>query len=182
MQEEADREPRLAAAEQLRDEHQMEVVDPDPAVGLAVLEDRVGVALVDLDVALPRLGRDAQTVREVVEERPQGVVADASVEVLLLVGGEEHRHEVVLRQALDDVLLAGRGNDRPGPADPGRVAPHGLERCGEPTRAARDVELAVGHPEPDGQPVAGDDEIVPTVPRQLTLLPTAGRYNLRVRE
>ena len=162
VQEEPDREPRLAAAKQLRDQHQMEVVDPDPAVGLAVLEDRVGVALVHLDVALPRLGRYAQTVREVVEERPQGVVADASVEVLLLVGREEDRHQVVLRQALDDSLLAGRGNDRPGPADPGRIAPHGLERRGEPSRAARDVELALGHPEPDGQPVAGDDEMVPT--------------------
>ena len=85
VQEEADREPRLARAQHRGHEHEVEVVDPDPRVGLAVSEDRVGEALVDVDVALPCLGRDAQPVREVVEERPERVVADAVVEVLLLV-------------------------------------------------------------------------------------------------
>ena len=53
VQEEPDREPRLARAQHRRDEHEVEVVHPDARVGLAVLEDRVREALVDLDVPLP---------------------------------------------------------------------------------------------------------------------------------
>ena len=86
VQEEPDREPGLPRAQHRRDEHEVEVVHPDARVGLAVLDDRVGEALVDLDVARPRLRRDAQPVLEVVEERPERVVADLPVEVLLLLG------------------------------------------------------------------------------------------------
>ena len=51
MQEEPDREPWFPGAQHRRDEHEVEVVHPDTRVGLAVLDDRVGEALVDLDVA-----------------------------------------------------------------------------------------------------------------------------------
>ena len=86
VEEEADREPRRAGAEHRRDEHEVEVVDPHARVGLAVLEDRLGEALVHLDVAVPRFGRDPEPVGEVVEQRPERVVADAAVEVLFLLG------------------------------------------------------------------------------------------------
>ena len=84
VQEEPDREARIAPAQECRHEHQVEVVDPHPAPRLGVLEDDVREPLVHLDVARPRLGGDPEPVREVVEERPERVVADAVVEVLLL--------------------------------------------------------------------------------------------------
>ena len=98
VQEEPDREPRRARAQHRRHEHEVEVVHPHARVGLAVLDDRVREALVHLDVPRPCLGRDPQPVREVVEERPERVVADLPVEVLLLLRGEEDRVQVVLRE------------------------------------------------------------------------------------
>ena len=129
-------------------------------VGLAVLEDRVREALVHLDVALPRLRRDPQPVREVVEERPERVVADAVVEVLLLAAGEQHRIQVVARESLRDALLERGRHDRSGPADPGRVPAHGLQRRREAARAALDLDVVAGDRQPDRQAVAGDDETV----------------------
>ncbi len=82
VQEEADDEVGRAPAQHRRHEHEVEVVDPHARARARVLEDRVREALVDVDVALPRLRRQPEPVAEVVQERPQRVVADAVVEVV----------------------------------------------------------------------------------------------------
>ena len=140
VEEEADREPRRARSQHRRHEHEVEVVHPHTRVGLAVREDRLGEALVHLDVARPCLGRDPQPVGEVVEERPERVVADLPVEVLLLLGREKDRVEVILGEASAHALLERCRNDGSGPADPGRVAPERRER----SRQARRKSAAPG--------------------------------------
>ena len=157
---------------------------PDAGVGLAVLDDRVGEALVDLDVPLPRLGRDAQATLEVVEERPERVVANPPVEVLLLLGGEEDRVQVVLAELRAHALLQGRRNDGSRPADPCGVAPERVERRGQAAGAALDLHGRTVDREADRQAVARDDEpVVCGMPRQQCSFGSVpGRYNLRVRE
>ncbi len=184
MQEEADREPRLAHAQHRRNEHQVEVVDPDPTLRLAVGEDRVREALVHLDVALPGLGRDAQSVGEVVEERPERVVADLVVEVLFVGRAEKNGVEVGPRKPLRHTLLEGGRNDRPRPAHPRRVTTNGLESRGEPARAARDLDLVAGDRQPNGKAVARDHErVLSAVACQtFSFVPIRGRYNLCARE
>ena len=147
VQEEPDRQPGLPRAQHRRDEHEVEVVHPYARVRLAVLDDRVGEALVDLDVACPRLRRDAQPVGEVVEERPEGVVADLAVEVLLFLGGEEDRVQVILGQLRAHALLHRRRNDSARPADPRRISPEGLE-C---RRQAAGASLYLRRSAVDGQ-------------------------------
>ena len=124
-------------------------------------DDRLGEALVHLDVARPRLGRDPQPLGEVVEERPERVVADLPVEVLLLLGREEDGMEVVLREPRAHALLQRRRHDGPGPADPGRVAAERRERGRQPAGTLRCTCTDVPF---DGQarrqPVARDDEPV----------------------
>ena len=184
VQEEPDREPRLARPQHRRDEHEVEVVHPDARVGLAVLDDRVGEALVDLDVPRPRLGRDAQPPLEVVEERPERVVADLPVEVLLLVRRQEHRVQVILGEPRAHALLSVGGTTAPGQptqvASPRNGVERGRQAAGAPLHAHG---LAVDR-EADRQAVARDDEpVVCGVPRQLSsLYSIRGRYNLRVRE
>ncbi len=160
VEEEADREPRLAGAEHRGDEHEVEVVHPHARVRLAVLEDRLGEALVHLDVARPRLGSDAQPLGEVVEERPQRVVAHLPVEVPLLLGREEHGVEVILREPRPHARLATGRDDHPRPADPGRVAAHGRERGRQAPRAALHLDLAALRAQAHRQPVARDDQPV----------------------
>ena len=184
VEEEADREPRRARSQHRGHEHEVEVVDPDPRVGLAVREDRLGEALVHLDVALPRLGRDPQPVGEVVEERPERVVADLPVEVLLLLGREEDGVEVVLREPGAHALLERGRNDGPGPADPGRVAPERRERGRQPAGRALHLHRRAVDRQARRQPVARDDEpVVSALACQLSSFePAPGRYKLRVSE
>ena len=167
MQEEPDRQPRRPRAQHRGDEHEVEVVHPHAGVGLAVLDDRVGVALVHLDVPVPRLGRDAQPPLEVVEERPERVVADPPVEVLLLLGGEEDGVQVLLGELRARASLERRRYDGPGPADPRRIAPERLERRGQAAGAPLDIHGRTVDREADREAVARDHEpVVCGVPRQ----------------
>ncbi len=169
VQEEPDREPGRPGAQHRRDEHEVEVVHPDARVGLAVLDDRVGEALVDLDVARPRLWRDAQPPLEVVEQRPERVVADLPVEVLFLVGGEEDRVQVILGEPRAHALLQRRRNDGSGPTDPGRIASERVERGRKAAGRSLHAHRRAVDREADRQAVARDDEpVVSSVPRQLS--------------
>ena len=158
VEEEPDRETGRPTTQDGRDQHQVEVVHPHARVRLAVVQDRVREALVDVDVLLPGLGRDAQAVREVVEQRPERVVADTSVEVLLFLSRDEDREQVLLGEALPDPLLERLRDDRSRPADPRRVAAHGSERRRQPARASLHVELVALDRDAHGQAVARDDE------------------------
>ncbi len=77
VEEEADREVGTARAERRRQQRQVEVVDPDRCLTVGDARDRVREALVDGDVARPRLVGEAQAADEVVEERPERLVAHA---------------------------------------------------------------------------------------------------------
>ncbi len=158
VQEKADGEPWGPAAQHRRNQHQVEVVDPDPRVRPRVLEDRVGEALVDTYVVLPGLGRDAEPVREVVEERPEGVVADPAVEILLLVRREEDRDEVPLLELLASLRLQRLGNHGAGPADPHRVPANRRERGRQTAGGRLHLEPVPREREPNRQAVARDDE------------------------
>ena len=160
VQEEADRQPRRPRAQHRGNEHEMEVVHPHARVGLAVLEDRLGEALVHLDVAGPRLGRDPQALREVVEERPQRVVAHLPVEVRLLLRREEDRVEVVLREPRPHALLPRRRHDHSRPPDPGRIAANRRERGRQPAHAAVDLHLAALGRQAHRKAVRRDDQPV----------------------
>ena len=112
VQEEPDRQVGRPPPQHRRHEHEVEVVDPDARVRAAALEDRVREPLVDLDVVLPGLRRDPEPVGEVVEQRPERVVADAAVEVLFLLGREVDGDEVVALQALRHRRLERLRDDR----------------------------------------------------------------------
>ena len=184
MEEEADREPRRARSQHCRHEHEVEVVHPHTRIGLAVREDRLGEALVHLDVARPRLGRDPQPVGEVVEERPERVVADLPVEVLLLLGREKDGMKVILRKPGAHALLERGRHDGSGPADPGGVAPERCERSRQPAGRALHLHRRAVDRQARRQPVARDDEpVVSCIWRQLSSFERApGRYKLRVSE
>jgi hypothetical protein len=59
-----------------------------------------------------------------VEERPERVVADPAVEVLLLVGREEHGEEEIACEVAAHLLLERCRDDGTRPPDPPRVAAH----------------------------------------------------------
>ena len=148
-----------AAAQHRGHEHEVEVVDPYPGLRAAALEDRVREALVDLHVVLPRLRRDPEPVGEVVEQRPERVVADAAVEVLLLFRREVDRDEVLAVEPLRDGGLERFRDHRARPPDPDRVPAHRAQRGGQAADRLRHLEVVVADHHPDGQAVACDDQI-----------------------
>ena len=159
VQEESDRQVGRPPPQHRRDEHEVEVVDPDARVWPAALEDGVREPLVDLDVVLPGLRRDPEPVGEVVEQRPERVVADAAVEVLFLFGREVDRDEVVALQALRHRGLERLGDDGARPADPDGLAAHRAQRGRQAADRLRDLEVVVPDRHADGQTVACDDQI-----------------------
>ena len=99
----------------------MEVVNPDPGPWRADGGNRLGEAPVDIGVDVPRLAREVHAVDEVVEERPERLVADPSVERLLLALRQQHRGAAVLDSE---------------PPDLGLGLPGGTTTPGQPTQTA----------------------------------------------
>ena len=136
------RDRAASARSASRHEREVEVVNPDPGPWRADGGDRLGEALVDLDVDVPRLAREVHAVDEVVEERPERLVADPPVERLLLGLGQEHRGAAVLD------ARAARPRPRPRAGRPPRASrprprPSGraLQRRHEPARARLEPKL-----------------------------------------
>ena len=107
--------------EHLREEHQVVVVDPDGVVGPGHLHHGVAELLVHPLVNLPCLGVVLCIEVEVVEERPESIVAEPVVVVPDVVRGEEDRVALLLSEHLGDpvslfiLLLL---DVHAGPADP----------------------------------------------------------------
>ena len=135
MQEEPDCESGRRRRSARGTRRQVEVVDPHPGSRRADTVDRLGKALVHLGVDGPGLGREAHAVDEVVEERPEGLVADAAVERLLLRLAQEDRNAPLLGGQLAPPLpparpeRRGRANrPRPPARAPGRAPSRGRPR------------------------------------------------------
>ncbi len=159
MQEEADREIGPAAAKRLRHEREMEVVNPDACAGGGEARDRLGEPLVHLLVDLPRLAREVHPVDDVVEERPEGLVADAAVKGLLLCLGEEDGLAVLVPGDPGRFALEVLGNGQPGPPDPDASLSGSLQRRDEPAGALLNTERPLSDRERERETVARDDEI-----------------------
>lgn len=116
VQEEADAEAVESAAQEGREGQEVVVVDPDVVIlGVEDLDDALGEELVGEDVGLPIGAVEAAAVvggegEHVVEERPQRLLAEAVVEPVGEVLGEEGRDatEAVEERLRDVVLLGGR--------------------------------------------------------------------------
>ena len=121
--------------------------------------DRLGEALVHLLVDLPRLTREVHSVDEVVEERPQGLVADPAVEGLLLGVRDEDGLAAELPGEPGGLALVFLRNGKPGPPDPYAVLPRSLKRRDKPPRALLDLEAVVADRERERKTVARDHEI-----------------------
>jgi hypothetical protein len=154
--EEADREIRPLLAEHLRHELQLVVLHPHrPALGGHQC-GAVGEATVDLHVALPPLPMVGGRRDHVVVERPQGVVGEALVVELDLLGREANGDEV------DAVVLERIGLvvGAPGPADPRAVgfAHHRLEGRHEAAGRGAERRIAVGIRDAVDRQAVGDDD------------------------
>jgi hypothetical protein len=96
---------RQALPEHLREEHQVVVVDPDGVVGPGHLHHGVAELLVHPLVDLPRLRIVVCMEVEVVEERPEGVVAEPVVVVLDVIRGEEDRVALLFCEHPDNPIF-----------------------------------------------------------------------------
>ena len=117
MVEESDGEIWPDLAQQLRNELQLVVLDPDHRFGRAGLRCGIREPLVDLDIAVPPLAVIAGRRDNVVVERPEGVVGKTLVVPLDLEGTQSHRDDVdsvAVERAEFQVGL-------PAPADPGAL-------------------------------------------------------------
>lgn len=116
MQEETDAEPVEPTAKEGREGEEVVIVDPDVVIlGVEDLDDALGEELVGEDVCLPLGAIEAAAMvggegEHVVEERPQRLLAEAMVESVQDVLGEESRDaaEPVEERLRDVVLLGGR--------------------------------------------------------------------------
>ena len=126
-------------------------MDPHDRLVRGDLGEGVGEALVHRLVGLPVGAAVRRVAERVVVQRPQGVVGEALVVVLHLLGGHEHRVQV---DAVEDERL-GRVVGLAGPADP-RAAAGAQQRQQGPHEAARARRPAAVVERVDREPVGGD--------------------------
>jgi len=117
VQEEADAEAVESAAQERREGEEVVIVDPDVVVlGVEDLDDALGEELVGEDVGLPVGAVEAAAVvggvgEHVVDERPERLLAEAVVEAVAEVLGEEGRDAAeAVEERLRDVVLVGGGD------------------------------------------------------------------------
>ncbi len=159
VEEESDREVRPESPKETRNERKVEVVNPDPGPRRADGGNRLGEALVHGGVDVPRLACEVHAVDEVVEERPERLVADPAVESLLLGLAQQHRGAAVLDSEPCNLLLGLRWNHHPGPSHPHCILLGALQGRHKPTRARLEAELVVVECKREREPVACDYKI-----------------------
>ena len=148
----------------------MEVVHPDTrVVPFGRCQRRLREAAVHVDVALPRLLGDAESIDEVVEQRPERVVADAAVEVLDLVLVEKHGMQPVSLERAPNGAGAALWHRSPWPADPGTVTLGRAEGRHEPTGGRLERRTRAFGDQAHGQTV-GDDNHVARSPAYTVVL------------
>ena len=123
VQEEPDPHVRPEPPQQLRHQLQLVVVHPDGRAGGGDVGGRLGELRVDPLVGLPPDPVELRIDDRVVVQRPQGVVGEALVEALDVVGGQGDREQA---QPVGGGRLQGDVG-RAGPADP-RAVPAGQDR------------------------------------------------------
>ena len=145
VEEEGDLGVRGCFTNEAGQQHQVIVVDPDQIARLEVFQHHVAKPLVGLDVGIP-VGRiELEPRRELVEQRPQGLVGIALVEAVVDLRGEIHlsaivvaqppgQHRVVLAVVVDGSF------SRAADPQPVHLTHHRIEGTDQPTR--------VGHSPP----------------------------------
>ena len=117
VEEEPDQQIRPLVAQQLGDQLEVVVVDPDDGVVGRDLRQRVGEALVHRLVGRPVGGVVRGVAQGVVVQRPQRVVGEALVVVLHLVGRQVHRVQAhAVQEERLGVVVGLAGPPHPGPA------------------------------------------------------------------
>jgi len=162
VEEEADRRRGAGLPKEAGQEHELVVVDPDQVSRLERLEDGVAEAPVGLHIGGPSRGIELDVGREVVEERPEGLVGVALVEVPGHVGGKLDGDVAVLALPAGEVLGADRvlagGISGPAQPEPARPLEHGIQRAGQAAGAALRAPGLSRPAQGQGQPVRHDDE------------------------
>ena len=161
MQEKAYARVRQPLAQHARQQHELVVVHPDQIVRAGVLDHGVAEPAVGFDVGLPALGREAQTRRQVMKQRPDGLVRISFVEIGDQVRGQvDGDGAIALGPLLKDTLPFGiaRMGSVAGPADPDTsgTAQDGVHSGSQSARAAAGDPLAVLETERLRQPVRND--------------------------
>ena len=140
-------------ADHRRDELELVVVDPDHGSGRGDLGEALGEPLVDGDVGVPLLRLERRLAHRVVVQRPQRVVGEALVVVVVLALRELHRVQL---DAVEGERLGVVVDDaRPPDPRPAGVAQHRQQGAHESTRARRPRVVCGAH---HRQAVGGDDE------------------------
>jgi hypothetical protein len=167
VQEEADAETGRLLLEHRRKQEEVVVVDPDEVAGLGDLQYGVGEQTVDPFVGGPGVVTVIHEIGEVVEQGPEGVIAEALVEGLGVLGGEEDGKCRVLLAAAAGRLVMEFGADRAaGPADPDVVRWRGTawgiqvaaEAGGQAAGALGEVQLPIVLADGNREAVGDDDE------------------------
>ena len=159
VQEEADCKVGSEPPQLLRHEREMEVVHPDLCLRRGEVGDGLREAQVHAPVDVPRLAREAHAVDEVMEERPDRLVADASVERLLLRIAQEDGHASVLPGQTLRLALELVGHGKPWPAHPGAAPSSAFQRGDEASGARFGPQLLSLKAQSERQAVADDHEI-----------------------
>jgi hypothetical protein len=121
VEEEADRHVGHRFPEEAGKQHEVVVVHPDEIPGLETVDYGVAEAVVGLDIGLPASRGVLQERRELVEQRPEGLVRVALVETGGEGAGEVHRDEAALALPAVQSRLAfevGSLGTFPRPAEP----------------------------------------------------------------
>jgi hypothetical protein len=101
------------------------VVDPDDVVGLQQRTQRLGEALVDVEIALVVAGLELRDVEARVKHRPQHVVGVAGVIFVMLTRAERQRGDrraIEFREGGLGVQLLAAVGDLPIPSEPQTLA------------------------------------------------------------
>ena len=104
MEEESDLCVGQSLAEQVGKEHEMVVVNPDAVVGLGDAEEFPAEGLVDLFVGLEVFLLIDSVGRKIVEEGPNGLVAEAFVVVFDVASGEKDGGAVLTGELFGDLF------------------------------------------------------------------------------
>ena len=168
VQEEAHLQAGPAPPEHRRQQQEVVVVDPDDVVRSGLLQDGVAEHFVDELVGRPGALVERDERGEVVEQRPERLVAVTLVEALGVLSREEHGPgREVLAAAARHLGLLFRRDGPAGPADPGVTRPHrrpgglqvGPQARGQAAGALGELQAAFFLGEGHGEAVRDDDEL-----------------------
>jgi hypothetical protein len=163
VKEERDPGVRRSVPKELRQQHQVIVVDPNQIARLEVVHHRVAESLVGSHVRIPVGSIELEPGRELVEQRPQRLVGVALVEAVEDLGREIHTDAVMVTQPrgqrrLVAVVVLHGSLSRPADPQPVHLAHHGAEGAHQPTWVPHSPPRRTHPPHGHRKPVRHDDQ------------------------